>query len=165
MSQDPTTNATKKIHLVIAQAGLASRRKAEQWVAEGRVHVNGAPASIGLRVTPSDTITVDGKPLPQATTHQTFLLYKPVGVVSTTNDEHGRTSVTQLLAQLEPSTAQKRFFPIGRLDMDAEGLIILTTDGAFAHQVSHPKFETKKRITFALIAPPLTRRLRTLQGE
>jgi pseudouridine synthase len=129
-----------RIQKIIAHAGVCSRRKAEQYIAEGRVKVDGELITQpGLKVDPQQVvITVDGKPL-QKEEKVYLLLHKPRGYVTTMSDPQGRPIVTDLLPEIK-----ERLFPVGRLDLDSEGALLLTNDGALANQVIHPRFEVKK---------------------
>ena len=128
----------ERLQKIIAAAGLCSRREAEEWIAEGRVLVNGAPAVLGQKADPgSDAIRVDGKSLrpPVAPAARRYiLLNKPKGYVSTTSDPEGRPTVIDLV----PPALRRGLKPVGRLDTASEGLILLTDDGGFAQAVSHP---------------------------
>lgn len=124
---------------MIAHAGLCSRRKAEQLIFQGRVTVDGQPAMIGQQVDPqSVAIVVDGVPLPVRPDLVYYLLYKPVDVISTVSDTHGRTVVVDLVPATTP------VHPVGRLDSDSEGLILLTNDGDLTHRLTHPSFGVEK---------------------
>jgi 23S rRNA pseudouridine2605 synthase len=123
----------------LAHAGVASRRGAEALVAEGRVSVQGVVVTDPARdVTGQEAITVDGEAVRGAENHVVYALHKPAGVVSTAHDTHGRRTVVDLVP-----TAQ-RLYPVGRLDADTTGLILLTNDGALAHTLTHPSFEVPK---------------------
>jgi 23S rRNA pseudouridine2605 synthase len=124
----------------ISQLGVASRRAAEELIAQGRVSVNDeVVATPAVMVDPNtDRISVDGKLLEHRPSRRYLALNKPVGVVSTVSDPHAERSVVQLV----PSST--RLYPVGRLDKDSEGLILLTNDGDFANVVTHPRYETEK---------------------
>jgi 23S rRNA pseudouridine2605 synthase len=124
----------------LAQAGVASRRAAETMVQEGRVTVEGEVVRDPARdVSGDEAIALDGEPLPAAPARRVvYALHKPAGVVSTARDTHGRPTVVELV----PSPA--RLYPIGRLDADTTGLILLTDDGDLAHRLTHPRFEVAK---------------------
>jgi 23S rRNA pseudouridine2605 synthase len=125
---------TERIAKVIARAGLASRREAEAWIAAGRVAVNGAIiTSPALNVSASDRIVVDGKPLPQRERTRLFLFHKPRGLVTTSADTHGRPTIFGALPKHLP-----RLVSIGRLDMNTEGLLLLTNDGGLARALELP---------------------------
>ena len=124
---------TERLHKVIANAGLASRRRAEQLVEAGRVTVDGVVAHVGQRVDKETVaIEVDGVPLPVRPDLVYLLAYKPVGVVSTASDPQGRPTVVDLAG------AGRRVYPVGRLDTDSEGLILLTNDGDLTFRITHP---------------------------
>lgn len=121
-------------------AGLTSRRTAEEWIQAGRVLVNGAEARLGDRADPDrDEILVDGAPLRLKEEHTYLMLNKPRGYVTTLSDEKGRRTVTQLTAD-----CGVRVWPVGRLDMDSEGLLLLTDDGALTDALTHPRFGIEK---------------------
>ncbi len=128
----------ERLQKVIAASGLTSRRKAEELILEGRVQVNGQTiTTLGTQVSKKDVVTVDGKVI-QKEEHEYYLLNKPRKYVCTTNDEHNRAQVTDLI----DTTA--RIYPVGRLDYDSSGLIILTNDGEFANMLMHPKYHLPK---------------------
>ncbi len=131
-----------KLQAFLAHAGVASRRKSEEMIADGQVTVNGEKAHIGQRVNPSkDKISVKGKPINQASELIYVLVNKPNGIVSSTSDELGRKTVLDLLPE---SFDKHRLYPVGRLDQDSQGLMLLTNDGEFAYRLTHPKFEIPK---------------------
>jgi len=133
--------AKERLQKLLAQAGLCSRRQAEQWIADGRVRVNGAIATIGQSGDPErDRIIVDHKPLVQpAQASVVCLLYKPVGYVTTSRDPQGRPTVLDLVRRIPG-----RLFPVGRLDLTTEGLLLLTNDGVLAHHLMHPSHQVPK---------------------
>jgi 23S rRNA pseudouridine2605 synthase len=130
--------AKLRLNKILAQAGLTSRRGADRLVLEGRVAVNGAVVhEPGTIADPElDRIAVDGRPLPAPETRQYLLLHKPAGVVSTVHDPQGRPVVTGLL----PAAVRERVYPVGRLDADVEGVLLLTNDGALTHRLLHPRY-------------------------
>ena len=131
---------TERLQKLIASAGLCSRRTAEEWIAAGRVRVNGAPASIGDRANPeTDTVTVDGIPLPETAAPVYLMLNKPRGYVTTLSDEYGRRTAAELVAG-----CGVRVYPVGRLDRDSEGLLLFTNDGDLAQRLLHPRHEVDK---------------------
>lgn len=128
-----------RIQKAIANSGLMSRRAAEEAMMGGRVRLNGNEVVLGDRVDPeSDVLTVDGAPIPISEELETHLLYKPMGVISTADDPQGRRTVIDLI----PSS--KRLYPVGRLDADSEGLILVSNDGELTHRVTHPSFGVTK---------------------
>lgn len=134
----------ERISKVLAAAGVASRRGADELVAGGRVRVDGRPAVLGERVDPAlQEIEVDGRPIRVVSERPIYLaLHKPAGVTSTVRDRHAGTTVVDLVP---PDLARgSRLYPVGRLDQDSEGLILLTNDGAFAERVSHPRYEVPR---------------------
>ena len=134
-----------RIQKAIANAGLMSRRAAEEAISEGRIRVDGQLATVGDRVdVDSQRLTMDGTPVPVAPDLETHLLYKPVGVISTASDPRGRQTVVDLV----PSN--KRLYPVGRLDADSEGLILVSNDGELTNRVTHPSFGITK-IYLALV--------------
>ncbi len=127
-----------RLHKILAAAGIASLRKAEQLIAEGRVQVNGETASVGDFADPeSDDIVADGNQV-SAEQKRYLLLNKPTGFVTTVADPHGRPTVMDLV------DVRERVYPIGRLDTDTEGLLLLTNDGNFSQRMAHPRFEIEK---------------------
>jgi 23S rRNA pseudouridine2605 synthase len=121
----------------LALAGIASRRAAEVMISEGRVTVNGDVAELGCTVEPSDVITVDGKAIRNERT-VTYLLYKPVGTVSTVTDPQGRPTV------LDGLPDDVRLYPVGRLDLNTSGALLITNDGELAHRLMHPSYRVPK---------------------
>ncbi len=125
---------------LISACGLASRRAAEGWIAAGRVTVNGEKARLGDRADlDRDTVLVDGRPLIPGGGRTYLMLNKPRGYVTTLSDEKGRRTVSELVAD-----CPDRVWPVGRLDMDSEGMLLLTDDGALTHQLLHPSHEVEK---------------------
>lgn len=128
----------ERLQKVIAQAGVASRRKAEEMIAEGRVCVNGEIVSeMGYKVKKGDFIEVDGKPI-EKENKVYFLMNKPKKTMCTSNDEFGRACVVDLI------NCKERIFTVGRLDYDTSGVLILTNDGEFANAIIHPRFHIPK---------------------
>ncbi len=131
---------TERLQKIISSRGVASRRAAEQMILDGRVTVNGQPAALGQTADPSlDEIIVDGKPIPAGDQPVYIMLNKPRGFVTTLSDEKGRKTAVQLVAD-----CGVRVYPVGRLDLNSEGLLLFTNDGAFADAMMHPKHEVKK---------------------
>lgn len=137
-----------RIQKIIADSGYCSRRRAEQYIQNGEVKVNGRPCSIGDKADPrNDLITVNGEKIKaDGVTLRYIKLYKPRGYVTTMSDDQGRKTVTDLLDGIE-----ERVYPIGRLDRTSEGLLLLTNDGAFANDIMHPTKHVAKtyRVTVA----------------
>lgn len=128
----------ERLQKVIAQAGIASRRKAEELIKDGKVKVNGEVITeLGTKVSESDKVEVNNKPI-EKETKEYYLLNKPRGVITTTNDEHGRKTVTDLIE------TSARIYPVGRLDYDTTGTILLTNDGEFANILMHPSNKIDK---------------------
>ena len=130
----------ERLQKILSSRGVASRRRAEEMIAEGRVSCNGQICQVGDCADPElDTILVDGKPIPSAERNVYIMLHKPRGYVTTLSDEKGRKNAAQLVAD-----CGVRVYPVGRLDMDSEGLLLFTNDGAFANQLMHPRHEVDK---------------------
>ena len=130
----------ERLQKILSGRGIASRRKAEQMLQDGQIPVNGVPAVLGDAADPElDEILVNGQPLPEQQRSVYILLNKPRGYVTTLSDEKGRPNAAQLV-----SDCGTRVYPVGRLDMDSEGLLLFTNDGAFANGLTHPKQEVEK---------------------
>jgi 23S rRNA pseudouridine2605 synthase len=146
-----------RIQKAIANAGLMSRRRAEEAIEAGRVLLDGEPTQLGDRVdVETQILTLDGFPLPVNPELETHLLYKPVGVISTADDPQGRKTVVDLI------NSDKRLYPVGRLDADSEGLILVSNDGDLTNRVTHPRYGiTKKYLALVDGTPsnPAVRRL------
>ena len=132
---------SERLQKIISQAGIASRREAERIILDGRVAVNGVVVTeLGTKAdADKDRITVDGKPVRIETRKLYLLLYKPVGYMTTMKDPEGRPIVTDLLKGIK-----ERVYPVGRLDYNTEGLLLLTNDGALANRLAHPSHEVDK---------------------
>jgi len=138
-SERQCSPALIRLQKFLAECGVASRREAENLIRAGRVVVNGDTAVLGARVDPdSDSILFDGRPLSRDEKVY-VLLNKPRGVVTSAKDTHDRTTVLDFLTGV-----RERVFPVGRLDMDVEGALILTNDGELAYRLTHPKYEVEK---------------------
>ena len=125
----------ERIQKILSQRGVASRRQAEQMILDGRISCNGAVCALGdVADADTDTLLLDGKPLPSKGKSVYIMLNKPKGYVTTLSDEKNRKNVAQLVAQ-----CGARVYPVGRLDMDSEGLLLLTNDGDFANRIMHPR--------------------------
>lgn len=130
----------ERLQKILSARGVASRRAAEAWIQAGRVSVNGRTATLGDTADPEkDDIRVDGKQLPRQEKLLYLMLHKPRGYVTTLHDERGRPDAARLVAD-----CGARVYPIGRLDMDSEGLLLFTNDGAFANLLMHPSHEVEK---------------------
>lgn len=130
----------QRLQKILSDRGVSSRRKAEELIRQGKVTVNGQIASLGDGADPEiDQIIVEGKPLPSASGYIYLMLNKPRGYVTTLSDEKGRPTAASLVAD-----CGQRVYPIGRLDMDSEGLLLFTNDGVFANRVMHPSHEMEK---------------------
>ncbi|MCL5406174.1 MAG: rRNA pseudouridine synthase [Deltaproteobacteria bacterium] len=129
-----------RLQKFLAQAGVASRRAAEQLIRQGRVEVNGRPAELGSSVDPSkDHVFVDGKAIAVRSNRVLIAFNKPAGCVTTASDPQGRKTVMDFFPDLAT-----RIFPVGRLDYDAEGLLLLTNDGELANRLLHPRYGISK---------------------
>lgn len=131
---------TERLQKILSARGIASRRASESMIEAGRVTVNGVVAKLGQLADPeTDTIFVDGRPLPSMENYVYIMLHKPRGFVTTMSDERGRRTAAELIAD-----CGVRVYPVGRLDMDSEGLLLFTNDGEFANAMMHPKHEVNK---------------------
>ena len=130
----------ERLQKILSARGVASRRKSEEMITAGLVTVNGKVALLGATADPeTDEIMVDGKALPSQREYVYIMLHKPRGFVTTLSDEKGRPNAAQLVAD-----CGIRVYPVGRLDMDSEGLLLFTNDGEFANKLMHPKHEVEK---------------------
>ena len=155
---EPTLATGDRLQKVLARIGVGSRRVCEELIVDGRVTVNGEVPILGRRVDPSvDRVELDGVPLPVQPGLVHYLVNKPVGVVSTAEDTHGRPTVVSLV----PDGA--RVFPVGRLDMDSEGLIIVTNDGELTHRLTHPSFGVAKEYLVQVEGEPTPAEVRQLR--
>ncbi|MCD5323043.1 MULTISPECIES: pseudouridine synthase [Pontibacillus] len=148
----------ERLQKVIAKSGVTSRRKAEVYITDGRVKVNGKVVSeLGTKVGPNDTVEVDGVPLEKEVPVY-YLLYKPRGVISSVSDDKDRKVVTDFLPEVN-----ERVYPVGRLDYDTSGLIILTNDGSFAQSLMHPKHQIDKVYVAKVKGIPTKEELQSLK--
>jgi 23S rRNA pseudouridine2605 synthase len=149
-----------RLQKYLATAGVASRRASETLIAAGRVTVNGETLTDPARdVGDGDLVTVDGRPVSTAAARVVYAVHKPAGVVSTAHDPQGRPTVVSLVR------VAARLYPVGRLDAESTGLILLTNDGALAHRLTHPSFEVPKTYRATLAGPPITdAQIRTLRS-
>lgn len=131
---------SEKIQKILSSRGVTSRRHAEELIAAGRVSCNGTVCTLGDRADPDrDTILLDGKPIPAGSNRIYIMLNKPKGYVTTMSDEKGRKNISDLVRD-----CGHRVYPVGRLDMDSEGLLLMTNDGGFANLLMHPSHEVNK---------------------
>jgi 23S rRNA pseudouridine2605 synthase len=145
-----------RLNAYLARAGVASRRKADELIKAGRVRVNGETGALNTFVGETDTVEVDGHPVgKQRLAH--LLLYKPPGTVTTARDPQGRTTVVALVP------AEPRVVPVGRLDADTTGALLLTNDGPLAHRLAHPRYEVDKVYEAEVEGDPGRETLRRLE--
>jgi 23S rRNA pseudouridine2605 synthase len=146
--------ASERLQKILARAGVASRRGAETLIADGRVSVNGVRAGLGDSADPDlDQIELDGRPIGAAPPPVHLAVHKPRGFLSSARDERGRRSVVSLV-----DAGGERLWPAGRLDVESEGLMLLTNDGEWANRVLHPRYETVREYA-ALVVPRPTREM------
>ena len=156
----------ERLQKLLSAAGICSRRAAEGYITAGRVTVNGSPAWLGQKADPArDRILVDGKSLGAEAEKRYLMLNKPRGYVTTLSDEKGRGSAAELVRD-----CGVRVWPVGRLDMDSEGLLIMTNDGELTHRLIHPSGEAEKVYQVRVYgpvagAPERLEALRDLEGE
>ena len=154
----PEAPGAERLQKVLARAGIASRRACDDLIAAGRVRVNGEVAELGQRVDPErDRIEVDGTPIGVRSGLVYYLLNKPPGVVTTADDPQQRRTVVELVP------AQPRVFPVGRLDVDTEGLLLLTNDGELTHRLTHPSFGVEKEYLAMVEGTPTRAAVRALR--
>lgn len=157
-SPDASSDSGERLQKVLALAGLGSRRDCEELIAQGRVTVDGEVAELGQRVDAQAVeVRVDGERVNVNPKLTYIVLNKPQGVVVTADDPEGRPTVFDLV------NVSQRLFPVGRLDMDTEGLLLLTNDGRLAHGLMHPSFEVERRYVARVNGRPNRRQLRTLR--
>ncbi len=149
----------ERLQKVLAAAGLGSRRACEEIIAAGRVSVNGSKVMVqGMRVDPAvDLVEVDGIRLDTQVEPRYFLLNKPPGYLTTLDDPHGRPTILDLFKE------KGRFFPVGRLDLESRGLLLITNNGFVAHRLTHPRFEVDKTYIARVkgrVVPGILKRLR-----
>lgn len=148
----------ERLQKVLARVGLGSRRACERLIEEGRVRVNGEIALLGSRVDPNvDQVSLDGVPLGVRPGLVYYLVNKPAGVVTTASDPQGRPTVVDLVPK-EP-----RVFPVGRLDVETEGLLVMTNDGDLAHRCTHPSFGLEKEYVAEVVGRPAPGAIRALR--
>ncbi|GAB3791690.1 pseudouridine synthase [Virgibacillus kimchii] len=152
------TNRQERLQKVIAQSGVTSRRKAEKLITDGLVTVNGKLITeLGTKVSPADKVEVNGVPIEKEEPVY-YLLYKPRGVISSLKDDKQRKVVTDFFTEIP-----ERVFPIGRLDYDSSGIILLTNDGEFANLLMHPKYEVDKVYVAKIEGMPSPQELKQLK--
>jgi 23S rRNA pseudouridine2605 synthase len=144
-----------RLNAWLARAGIASRRKADELIKAGRVTVNGQPGQLNTVVQPTDEVSLDGQPLAKQTLSY-VLLHKPAGVVTTASDPQGRKTVVDLVDH------PNRVVPVGRLDADTTGVLLLTNDGDLAQHLAHPKYEVRKVYVAEVWGQPTDGTLRKL---
>lgn len=156
-----TTPTPTRLNKFLAECGVASRRKADQLIEEGHVQVNGKTVyELGVRIeATTDRVTVDGKPVRPAVQKIYLAFYKPENVLTTMEDPEGRPTVADFMEQLPV-----RVFPVGRLDWDTEGLLLLTNDGEFSQKVMHPREEIPKTYLAKLDGKPTVAQLQKLMN-
>ena len=149
----------ERLQKLLSAAGVCSRRRAEEYILVGRVTVNGRTARLGDKADPGrDRVEVDGAPLSAPEGHTYIMLNKPRGYVTTLSDEKGRKTVAQLVVD-----CPVRVWPVGRLDMDSEGLLLLTDDGGLTHRLTHPAHEVEKEYR-VWVSGDIERALPVLEG-
>jgi 23S rRNA pseudouridine2605 synthase len=154
----PALATGDRLQKVLARIGVGSRRVCEELIVDGRVTVNGEVPILGRRVDPTvDRVELDGVPLPIQPGLVHYLVNKPAGVVSTAEDTHGRPTVVSLVPD------ETRVFPVGRLDMDSEGLIVVTNDGELTHRLTHPSFGVPKEYLVEVEGEPTPGEIRRLR--
>src|SRR5512138_1310674 len=146
----------ERLQKILAQAGYGSRRSCEELITEGRVLVNGKLATLGEKADPAtDKITLDGKPIAKAETLTYIAMYKPRNIISSVDDEVGRPTVRDLI----PETGH--LYPVGRLDWDSEGLILMTNDGDLTNKLTHPRYGHQKEYRVLIARQPDPEQMQT----
>ncbi|MBN1399727.1 MAG: rRNA pseudouridine synthase [Anaerolineae bacterium] len=150
----------ERLQKVLAQAGVASRRKCEEYILAGRVKVNGeVVTALGTKVRPGhDLIAFDGQPIALQAQWHYYLLYKPVGYLSTAHDPQGRSTVLDLIP------GHERLYPVGRLDLESEGLLLCTDDGELTYRLTHPRFEHEKEYLVCVRGEPDERAMASMHA-
>ena len=159
----PTTAPSQKLHKILAQAGVGSRRMMEEWIREGKVTVNGAVAGIGARIVPSDTIRIGRRIVRWPGTHRlprVLVYHKPEGEIVSHDDPEGRTSVFERLPQLRGA----KWLAVGRLDYNTSGLLIFTTSGELANRMMHPRFAVEREYAVRIVGQLSALQLARLTG-
>lgn len=145
----------ERLQKILAQAGYGSRRSCEELITEGRVRVDGRVAVLGEKAGPESVITLDGKRIRQAEPYSYIALYKPRNVISSVDDPAGRRTVRQLIPEVT------RLYPVGRLDWDSEGLVLMTNDGELANRLTHPRYGHTKEYRVLVARRPEREQLET----
>jgi 23S rRNA pseudouridine2605 synthase len=159
MMSDSTESEGIRLQKILARAGIGSRRTCEELIADERVQVDGELAVLGRRIDPATAkVTVDGVPIGVAEHLVHYLMHKAVGVITTADDPQGRPTV------LDAVPDEPRVFPVGRLDQDTEGLLLLTNDGDLTHRLTHPSFGVDKEYLVSTRRAPTRDGLRTLRN-
>ena len=157
----PARPPADRIQKVLAEAGLGSRREIERWIADGRVSVDGHRASLGDRISGTERILINGRPVRlkrQLGAHRHIAYYKPAGEVTTRDDPEQRPTIFERL----PRPPHGRWISIGRLDLNTSGLLLLTTDGELAHRLMHPRYAVSREYAVRLLGTPTDEQLRSL---
>lgn len=161
----PPSETTEKLQKVLARMGFGARREMEDWIIAGRIHVNGVVAQLGARVGPADEIMVDNAALPswrrEETRRRVLVYHKPAGEVTTRHDPEGRPTIFDRLPRLR----QGRWITVGRLDLNTDGLLLLTTDGELANALMHPSREVEREYAVRILGRPSEDDLKRLQTE
>ena len=144
-----------RLQKILAQAGYGSRRSCEEFIAAGRVRVDGRVATLGERASPESVITLDGKRIRPPEAHSYIALYKPRNVISSVDDPAGRRTVRDLVPEAG------HLYPVGRLDWDSEGLVLMTNDGDLANRLTHPRYGHTKEYRVLVARRPATEQLET----
>ena len=139
-----------RLNQFLAACGLGSRRDCEEWIAAGRVRVNGLPAHFGMRIGDADRVTLDGKPLANRRTGRVWMLHKPAGVLCAARDPEGRPTVLDVVRR---AGITGRVFSVGRLDFETTGLLLVTDDGDLAFRLMHPSHGVEKAYVARIAAP------------
>ncbi len=165
-AEDPSRASAappERLNRFLARAGVASRRAADALIASGSVRVNGErpPASGMVIDSDHDRVTVDGKPIRPPASHRYLMLNKPLGVITTAKDESSRTTVLDVVGQ--EGRSGHRIFPVGRLDADSTGLLLLTDDGDLAYRLTHPRYKIAKEYEVVTAGIPTTRDIQALR--
>ncbi|TMF41137.1 MAG: rRNA pseudouridine synthase [Chloroflexi bacterium] len=166
-AEDPPSGSRpaprERLNRFLARSGVASRRAADELISSGSVRVNGVrPPPTGIEIDPDhDRITVDGRPVKPPSMHRYVMLNKPLGVITTASDESSRSTVLDVVG--EEGKHGHRLFPVGRLDGDSTGLLLLTDDGGMAYRLTHPRYKVAKEYEAVVAGVPASRHLKTLR--